>query len=182
MATGLGTITASPQGIRYEELQIETAAAPGSILSALANARTPGLGQLLRSRQSILLQRYPATLRRFTETPNLAAAAASVVLGSRPNGLPPGIAQHAEFRALAAAGLSGAQALRTAGVNAAAALGLGLQLGRIAPGSSADIVLVDGDPLTAIDDAARVVGVVRNGRFFSVIGLLERSQGAENVE
>ena len=74
------------------------------------------------------------------------------------------------------------QALRTAGVNAATALGVNLQIGRIAPGSSADLILVDGDPLSDIKDVQNIVGVVRNGRFFSVIGLIERVEKANSVE
>jgi imidazolonepropionase-like amidohydrolase len=105
-----------------------------------------------------------------------------VVLGSKPNGLPAGLGLHAEFRALTAAGLTPEQALRAAGVNAAASLGLGLQLGRIAVGSFADLVIVDGDPLADIDDALRVVAVVRNGRFFSAIGLIDRIGESATVE
>ena len=100
----------------------------------------------------------------------------------KPNGMPPGIALHAEFRALADAELTAEQVLRAAGVNAAAALGLGLQLGRLAPGSVADLVIVDGDPLANVADLQKVVGVVRNGRFFSAIGLIERARTASNVE
>jgi imidazolonepropionase-like amidohydrolase len=74
------------------------------------------------------------------------------------------------------------QVLRTAGVNAATALGVNLQIGRIAPGSSADLILVDGDPLSDIEDVQNIVGVVRNGRFFSVIGLIERVEKANSVE
>lgn len=179
---GMNSLPASPRGIRYMDLQIGAGTGPTTILSGLADARTQGLGSLLHSRQAGLLQRYPSALRRFTEKPELAAAAASIVLGSRPNGLPPGIAQQAELLALADAELAGAQILRAAGVNAAAALGLGTKLGHIAPGGVADIVLVDGDPLTAIGDAQKVVGVVRNGRFFSAIGLIERAQSADAVE
>ena len=74
------------------------------------------------------------------------------------------------------------QALKAAGVNAANALGFGYRIGRIAPGSAADLVIVDGDPLANIGDALRIVGIVRNGRFFSVSGLLERAGTAPNVE
>jgi imidazolonepropionase-like amidohydrolase len=98
------------------------------------------------------------------------------VLGSYANGLAPGVGVHAELRALAAAGLDAEHVLRTAGINAAKALGLGLQAGRVAPGASADLILVDGDPLHDINDTLNIVGVVRNGRFFSTIGLIERSQ------
>ena len=97
------------------------------------------------------------------------------MLGSKPNGLPPGIALHAEFRALAQAGLKQVQILRSAGANAAGALGLGSRLGRIVVGGNADIVLVHGDPLANINDTRKIAGVVRNGRFFSINGLIERA-------
>jgi hypothetical protein len=176
VAPGADSLPVSPRGIRYEDARLGDNAAPATILSGLADARTQGLPELLQSRQAGLLRGYPTALRRFTETPSLAARSSSIVLGSKANGLPPGLALHAELRALAEAGLDQEHVLRTTGINAAMALGLDLQVGRIAPGSSADLVLVDGDPLQNIDDTLKVVGVVRNGRFFSTIGLLERGQ------
>ena len=56
------------------------------------------------------------------------------------------------------------------------------RLGRIATGAVADLIFVDGDPLSAIDDAVKVVAVVRNGRFFSVAGLIDRAAAAKTVE
>ena len=47
-------------------------------------------------------------------TPALAGGKMTVVLGSKPNGMPPGLGLHAEFRALSAAGLTPEQALRAA--------------------------------------------------------------------
>ena len=148
---------------------------------SLADANTPGLDELLRARQASLLPSADPK-RRFTEIPDLELKASSMVVASKPNGLPPGMALHAEFLALASAGLDGEQILRAAGVNAAAYLNLGLHVGRLAPGSRADIVLVDGDPLNNAADLRKVVGIVRNGRFFSAIGLIERAQKAAIVE
>lgn len=175
-------LPASPRGIRYEDARLADVAEPLVVLSGLADATTPGLAQLFRSRQAMLLNGQASAMRRFSEAPLLAAQSSSIVLGSEANGLQPGVALHAEFRALAGAGLNEAHVLRTAGINAAKALGLGLQAGRIAPGASADLVIVDGDPLDDIHDALNVVGIVRNGRFFSTIGLIERSQKTEPVE
>ncbi len=172
----------SPRGIRYEDARLADVAEPVAVLSGLADGTTPGLAQLLRSRQAKLLNSQTTAMRRFSEAPLLAAQSSSIILGSLANGLPPGVALHAEFRALASAGLDETHVMRTAGINAARGLGLGLQTGRIAPGASADLVIVDGDPLDNIIDALNVVGVVRNGRFFSTIGLIERSQNAESVE
>ena len=148
---------------------------------SFADANTPGISKLLRTRQAQLL---PAAdpKRRYAELPNLKAVAGSLVIGSKPNSLPAGLALQAEFLALSAAGLSNEQVLRSAGVNAAAYLKFGLALGRIAPGSRADLVLVDGDPLQNIADLQKVVGVVRNGRFFSAIGLIERATTNAAVE
>ena len=176
------TLPASPGGHRYQDMELATGSGPVTIISGLADAQTPHLDSLLASRQATLLSRQFVPVRRFTAPPRLAAASTTVVLGSKPSGLAPGIGLHAEFRALATAGLTTEQTLRAAGVNAAAALGLGLQLGRISVGSIADLVIVDGDPLANIDDALNVVGVVRNGRFFSTIGLIERLHDPSSVE
>lgn len=151
-------------------------------ISGLADSMTPGLDNLLRSRPARLLDYNDPVARRFSEPPSLDAGRTTLVLGSLPNGLPAGIGTHAELRALVAARLSPEQALRAAGVNAAAALGVDPTLGRVATGAVADLVFVDGDPLGAIDSALHVVAVVRNGRFFSVAGLIDRSESAETVE
>lgn len=182
MNLGADALPVSPRGIRYEDARLADVAEPVAVLSGLADATTPDLEPLFRSRQAMLLNTEANTMRRFSEAPILAAQSSSIVLGSKPNGLPAGVALHAEFRALASAGLDEEHVLRTAGINAASALGLGLQAGRIAPGASADLVIVDGDPLHDINDTLSVVGVVRNGRFFSTIGLIERSQKAESRE
>ena len=151
-------------------------------VAGMADSMTPGLAALLDSRQAQLVDLLTPVARRFTETPWLDAGRSSVVLASFDNGLPAGIALHAELRALAAAGLRSEQSLRAAGANAAAAIGVDPFLGRIAVGAAADLVFVDGDPLAGIEDALNIVAVVRNGRFFSVRGLIDRLQMAETVE
>ena len=179
---GGATLPASPEGHRYQDMELATGRGPVTIISGLADAQTPRLDSLLASRQAALFAGQSIPVRRFAMAPRLAAGSTTVVIGSRPNGLAPGIGLHAEFRALTAAGLTAEQTLRAAGVNAATALGLGLQIGRIASGSVADLVIVDGDPLANVDDALNVVGVVRNGRFFSTIGLIERLDDTPSVE
>lgn len=150
--------------------------------TAIADSMTPGLSALLQTRQALLIGMPAPVARRFVEPTSIDSGVTSVVIGSRDNGLQPGIALHAELRALTAAGLKPAQALRAAGVNAAAMLGLDPFLGRIAVGAVADLVFVDGDPLNHIEDAVNVVAIVRNGRFFSVVGLMERVESANSVE
>jgi hypothetical protein len=155
---------------------------PVADFSGLADSHTPGIEPLLNSRQARLIGFDGVIVRRFSEPPSIEYGATDIVLASSPNGLPAGIALHAELPALVAAGLRQEQALRAAGVNAAAALGVDPTLGRLATGAVADLVLVDGDPLQQVDDAINVVAVVRNGRFFSVAGLIDRVNAARTVE
>ena len=68
------------------------------------------------------------------------------------------------------------------GANAAGALLADPYLGRIATGAAADLILVDGDPLTTLSHALHVVAVVRNGRFYSVSGLIDRVKSVESVQ
>jgi len=155
---------------------------PPILLSGLADAGTPGIAELLNSRQARQFGVVELPGRRFSAGPRLASTSAAVVLGSKLNGLPPGLATHAELRALAAAGLRGEQVLLATGHRAATLLGLDNQIGRITPGAAADLVLVRGDPLANAADALAIVAVVRNGRFFSLISLLERAGSVANVE
>ncbi len=179
---GAESLPASPGGVRYQDMQLANGSGPITLISGLADSMTPDLDALLNSRQARIVPNDRTARRRFADAPALSAASGSILLGSKPNGLPPGVALHAEFRALAAAGLNQEQVLRAAGVNAAAGLGLGLQIGRIAVGAVADFVFVDGDPLNDINDTIKVIAVVRNGRFFSAAGLLERAKTAVFVE
>ncbi len=151
-------------------------------VGAVADSMTPGLSGLLLSRQAQLIGAPESISRRFAQAPSIEVGATSMVLASRGNGLQPGLALHAELLALNAAGLKPGQALRAAGVNAAGALGVDPFLGRIAVGAAADLVFVDGDPLTDVSDALRIVAVVRNGRFFSTAGLIDRANPGETVE
>lgn len=115
-----------------------------------------------------------------TSRPELDVTAAIVT--SRATGLSTGQALATQFRAMQIAGLTPEQTLRGMGVNAAAAMLADPYLGRIATGAAADLVFVDGDPLADINDVLNVVAVVRNGRFYSVSGLIDRAKSAESVE
>ena len=151
-------------------------------VSGLADSLTPGLEALLQSRPARLIGFDAPIARRYSEIPTIDHGITDMVLGSHSNGMPAGIGTHAELRALRAAGLTAGQALRAAGVNAAGALGVDPYLGRAAAGAAADLVLVDGDPLADIEDTLNVIAVVRNGRFFSVAGLIDRARSADTVE
>jgi Tol biopolymer transport system component len=70
----------------------------------------------------------------------------------------------AELIACVAAGMTPFQALKTATVNPAQALGL--NIGTIEAGRLADLAIVEGNPLQDISSTYRVVKVVANGRLF----------------
>lgn len=177
---GIDSLPTSPKGNHYQDIQ--AAAAPAALVSGLADAGTPGLSALFLSRQAKYFKHRATTQRRFSSIPNLASSAPLIMLGSKPSGLPPGLALHAEMRALDAAGLSGDQILKATSSNPASVLGLDHQIGRIAAGSLADIVLVSGDPLARVADSLNIVAVIRNGRFYSLVSLLERAGAPTRVE
>jgi Tol biopolymer transport system component len=182
LLVGAGSLPSSPVGGQYQDMQVAVPQGPLTLISGLADGGTPGISSLLNSRQARELGHGKSPGRRFSSVPALASSPASILLGSKPNGLPPGLALHAELRALAAAGLPGERMLQATGSGAAAILGLDNQIGRITPGALADLVLVNGDPLNNAADALSIVAVVRNGRFFSLVGLLERATAAIDVE
>lgn len=71
-------------------------------------------------------------------------------------------------------GLSPAEALRTATIVPADAMGLGADLGTIERGRLADLVVVDGNPLANISDIRRTRRVVKDGVVYDVDALLRR--------
>jgi hypothetical protein len=76
--------------------------------------------------------------------------------------VPPGGSLWRELSLLVEAGMTPTQALRAATADAAAFLGR-KDLGSLAPGSAADLVLVRGNPLDAIPSRPGIATVVRSG-------------------
>jgi hypothetical protein len=77
----------------------------------------------------------------------------------------PGFGLHDELALLVEAGLSPAEALRTATLNPAEFLGREKELGSIAVGKRADLVLLERNPLNDIHNTTGVWGVIRAGRY-----------------
>jgi imidazolonepropionase-like amidohydrolase len=83
---------------------------------------------------------------------------------------PNAINLHGELMAYVMAGMAPFDALKTATVNPAKALGL--DAGTIEPGKLADIIAIDGDPLTDIAAVHKVKRVIANGRAYEVNDLV----------
>ena len=99
-------------------------------------------------------------------------AGAHVTTGTDSPFVPYGMSLHTELQAFVDAGLTPYQALRSATLWAAETVGVSTDLGSIEPGKLADLVIVNGDPLTRIHDALNVEQVIRNGEVYSIEQLL----------
>lgn len=85
-------------------------------------------------------------------------------------GVVPGFSTHDELAELVAAGLTPYEALRTATVNAGeflAPIGASRSAGSITVGQRGDLVLLDANPLDAIENTRRIFGVVIRGRWLA---------------
>jgi Amidohydrolase family len=92
--------------------------------------------------------------------------------GTSAFGTMPGISLHTELALLVRIGLTPRQALAAATTNYSG-LGPWRQLGRIAPGYGADLVILDADPTVEIGNAKRIRTVVLKGREMDRKQLLE---------
>jgi imidazolonepropionase-like amidohydrolase len=69
-----------------------------------------------------------------------------------------------EFLSLTGAGLTPIEAIRAATINAATALSLSDSIGSVRPGTSADLIAVDGDPVSSAAVLKDVRWVMLRGR------------------
>ena len=117
-----------------------------------------------------------ARRRRFVElgremTRRMHEAGVGIAAGSDLAGrdVLPGFAVHDEIGHLVASGLTPMEALRAGTSEAARLLGASGTVGTIAPGKTADLMLLDGDSLADVKNVARISAVVLRGK------LLERA-------
>ncbi|WP_051035375.1 amidohydrolase family protein [Crinalium epipsammum] len=78
----------------------------------------------------------------------------------------PGFHLHDELELLVQAGLTPLQALQAATLNPAKYLNVTAQLGTIAPGKLADLVVLQANPLEDIRNTKKIQAVVLNGKYF----------------
>ncbi len=84
----------------------------------------------------------------------------------------PGDSFHEEMKLLAEAGIPIQEVLKMATVNGARALGMAAPEGMIAPGATADLVLLERDPVEKIEHTRSVSAVIRQGEIFTPAALL----------
>ena len=91
----------------------------------------------------------------------------------------PGFSLHDELALLVEAGLSPADALRSATSTAARFLKILGSTGTLDVGKTADAVLLDGNPLADIKNTSRIAGVVQRGQYFRRDALDQMLRGVE---
>ena len=98
--------------------------------------------------------------------------------------LVPGFSLHWELSLLVEAGLTPAEALQTATINAASALGKEGEEGKVAPAYRANLVMLDANPLDDISNARQVTGVIAGGRWLGrdALDSMLQSAGGEAGE
>ena len=77
----------------------------------------------------------------------------------------PGFSVHDELELFVKTGFTPLEALQTATLNPARYLNLSRSLGTIEKGKTADLVLLDANPLESIGNTRKIAGVVVNGRY-----------------
>lgn len=83
----------------------------------------------------------------------------------------PGVAIHQEFALLEEAGLMPLRILQMTTIEAARFLGRDSELGSVAAGKNADLVLLSANPLERAANLGKIVGVIRDGHFFDAAKL-----------
>ncbi len=76
----------------------------------------------------------------------------------------PGFSLHDELALMVDAGLSSAEALRTATINPARFLGKQAQMGTVSPGKAGDLVLLDANPLEDVKNTTKIHAVAVRGK------------------
>lgn len=93
----------------------------------------------------------------------------------------PGFSLHDELGLLVDAGLTPAEALQSATLNATKCLGVSDSFGTIEKGKVADLVLLEADPLGDIANTRKIAAVVSGGKYFGRPTLDEMLQKTEEA-
>jgi imidazolonepropionase-like amidohydrolase len=112
------------------------------------------------------------------------AAGGLLGAGSDPwgTGYLPGFGNLRNYQLLVEAGFTPEQAVQIMTLNGARILGVDRELGSIAPGKLADLVVVQGDPVRAPEEIYRVVTIFKGGAGYDSARLRAAARGKVGVE
>jgi len=154
----------------WQPTDAERRLADPRIVAAMDDLRTMPTNLVPRPVQQMMAS-PPAVQPSATALANLRAvwdAGITVVMGTDAGniGTLHGPSVFREMEIMTKAGLTPLQVLRSATVNGAKAMGTDRQLGVIAAGRLADLVILDADPLVDVNNLSRIDRVVKDGRAF----------------
>jgi hypothetical protein len=144
------------------------------VRDAYLYSRNRPANKAAQAKTALLLRRDMDLERAFV------AAGGLLLAGPDPvgvNGLIPGFGDQRELELLVEAGFTPVQAIRIATLNGAIFLGRQEQIGSIAAGKNADLVVMKGDPATRIADIENVEIVFKDGAGYDTNKLLESVKG-----
>jgi len=107
-------------------------------------------------------------------------AGGTLIAGTDPTGgggVVPGFSNQRQLELLVEAGFTPLEAIRIGTLNGATFLGRNARVGSIAVGKQADLVVIDGDPSTAIADVRKVETVFKQGVGFDPAKLIASVSG-----
>ncbi|MBT34254.1 MAG: amidohydrolase [Thalassobius sp.] len=134
----------------------------------------------LKASMSRILKIFPSYLDNFEQVQkgvfDIVQAGGRVTAGTDSPFIPYGTSLHVEMQLFVDAGLTPYQALQSATIKAAEAVGVAEDLGTVEAGKLADFVIVDGDPLNNIFDAWNVVSTFKAGVKYDIDELLSRPE------
>ena len=172
-AAGLQAGELAPEGrpaIRPEVLEAMTP----SLREATLFSRNRPVNKAAHDANTMLLRREMELERAFV------AAGGLLMAGPDPsglNGLIPGFGDQREIELLVEAGFSPVEAIRIATLNGATYLGRDKQIGSVAAGKNADLVVIKGDPSSRISDIENVEIVFKDGVGYDTARLLASVKG-----
>ncbi len=126
-----------------------------------------------QSKAALLLRKEMDMERAFVAAGGLLMAGSDPVI----NGNVPGFGDQREIELLVEAGFTPVEAIRIATLNGATYLGRQNQIGSIAIGKNADLVVMKGDPAAHITDIENVEIVFKDGYGYDTAKLLESVKG-----
>lgn len=130
---------------------------PYEELSEKARRRAGGLGGWFTPEDHVF-QKHAQGIKSIVDKGGLAG------VGS--HGQLQGLGYHWELWSVASGGISNLNALKTATILGATALGLDKELGSIEEGKLADLVIMDANPLVNIRNTNTIKYVIKNGRLY----------------